>query len=75
MINVIGKVVKVEYIEEEDLDFWRGLDFRGREIEYRSKRLHIKKELDEDGEITILNINGEEVYSREKFYATEAKAM
>jgi hypothetical protein len=75
MIEINGKIAGVKHTQEEDLEYWQGLDVRGRELEYRSKRLHIKKKLDDEGHIIEMFINGELAYCEKKFYAKNDKLV
>lgn len=65
MLSPYDNIVKVNKIEEEDVTYWQGLDVHGREVEYKSKRLHIKKKYDDLNNIIEMYINGELICSKE----------
>ena len=65
MITKTAIITEVKHTVEEDVEFWQGFDKNGNEVEYKSKRLHIEKSVDELGNITKMIINGEQAYSDE----------
>ena len=59
MIDTSKTIVETKHtIEEDGFEIWQGFDKNGNEVEWRTKRTHIKKERDDDGKILKMEING-----------------
>lgn len=63
MIDTSKTIVETKQTEDEDLGtITQGFDKNRNEVEYLTKRTHIKKELDDDGKILKMEINGKLIF-------------
>lgn len=63
MIDTSKTIVETKHtIEEDGFEVWQGFDKNGNEVEWRTKRTHTKKELDDNGKILKMEINGKMIF-------------